>query len=121
MLSFLLRGVAIMLGTVALAAVPAAGAHDVPYAWSAAKVMRMTDGARVRVGSRVVRIDAETTLCAGQGTPTRRRGVRVWRHFACTYTTFTRQRPGRDVDFRVHVLGSRRFAITDARWVPDAA
>jgi hypothetical protein len=110
----------IMLGTVALATAPAARAHDVPFAWSVGKVMRMTDGARVGVGGRVVRIDVETTLCAGQGTPTRRRGVRVWRHFACTYTTFTRQRPGRDVDFRVHVLGSRRFAITNARWVPDA-
>ena len=26
---------------------------------------------------------------------------------------------GRDVDFRVHVLGVRRFVITEARWVPD--
>jgi hypothetical protein len=24
---------------------------------------------------------------------------------------------GRDVEFRVHVLGGRRFAIADARWV----
>ena len=106
-----------MLGTFALAA--GAGAHDVPYAWSVSKVMRVTDGARLRVGGSTVRVDVETTLCAGQGASTRRRGTRVWRHFACTYTTFTRQRPGRDVDFRVHVLGLRRFAITDARWVPD--
>ena len=109
-----------MLGAVSLALAGAAGAHDVPNAWSVAKVMRVTDDARVRVGGRVVRVDMETTLCAGQGTSTRRRGVRVWRHFVCTYTTFTRQRPDRDVDFRVHVLGLRRFVITDARWVSDA-
>ena len=107
-----------MLGALALAG--AAQAHDVRYAWSVAKAMRVTDDARVRVGGRVVRVDIQTTLCAGQGTSTRRRGVRVWRHFVCTYTTFTRQRPDRDVDFRVHVLGLRRFVITDARWVPDA-
>jgi hypothetical protein len=109
-----------MLGAVSLALAGAGGAHDVPNAWSVAKVMRVTDDARVRVGGRVVRVDIQTTLCAGQGTSTRRRGVRVWRHFVCTYTTFTRQRPDRDVDFRVHVLGLRRFVITDARWVPDA-
>ena len=104
-----------MLGAVSLALAGAAVAHDGPYAWSVAKVMRVTDDARVRVGGRVVRVDIETTLCAGQGTSTRRRGVRVWRHFVCTYTTFTRQRPDRDIDFRVHVLGVRRFVITDAR------
>jgi hypothetical protein len=106
-----------MLGMLAFAA--PAGAHDVPYAWTVAKVMRVTDDARVRVGGSVVRVDVDTTLCAGQGTAMRRHGVRAWRHFACTHTTFTRHRPGRDIDFRVHVLGTRRFVITDARWVPD--
>jgi hypothetical protein len=89
----------------------------VPFSWSVAKVMRVTDDARVRVGTSVVRINADTTLCAGQGTSRRRRGVRRWRHFVCTYTTFTPRGIGRDVDFRVHVLGVRRFVITDARWV----
>ena len=111
------RGVAVILGLLAVAA-PAA-AHDVPYSWSVAKVMRVTDDVRVRVGKGVVRIHAETTLCAGQGPARRRRGVRRWRHFACTYTTFTRQGIGRDLDFRLHVLGVRRFVITDARWIGD--
>jgi hypothetical protein len=106
-----------MLGLLAVAA-PAA-AHDVSYLWSVAKVMRVTDDARVRVGKSVVRIDAETTLCAGQGTSRRRRGVRRWRHFVCTYTTFTRGSVDRDLDFRVHVLGIRRFVITDAHWVGE--
>jgi hypothetical protein len=43
--------------------------------------------------------------------------VRQWRHFRCTHTT--RRGLGRDVDFRVHVLGVRRFLITDARWIAD--
>jgi hypothetical protein len=102
-----------MLGSLALAA-PAAG-HDVPFYWSVAKVMRVTDDARVRAGKTVVRIDEATTLCSGQGSSRRRNGVRRWRHFLCTYTT--RRGLGRDVEFRVHVLGVRRFVITDARWI----
>ena len=88
-----------------------------PFFWSVAKVMRATDDARVRVGASVVRIDADTTLCAGEGTWRRRRGVRQWRHFVCTCTTFTPRGIGRDLDFRVHALGVRRFVIRDARWV----
>jgi hypothetical protein len=109
------RGVALILGSLALAA--PAGAHDVPFFWSVAKVMRVTDDVRVRVGKSLVRIDADTTLCAGQETSRRRSGVRRWRHFVCTYTTFSRRGIDRDLEFRVHVLGIRRFVITDARWV----
>jgi hypothetical protein len=106
-------GVALILGSLALAA--PAGAHDVSFHWSVAKVMRVTDDARVRAGKTVVRIDEATTLCGGQGPSRRRNGVRQWRHFLCTYTT--RRGLGRDIEFRVHVLGVRRFVITDARWV----
>jgi hypothetical protein len=109
------RGVALILGSLALAA--PAGAHDTPFFWSLAKVMGATDGARVRIAGSVVRIEAATTLCTGEGTSRRRRGVRRWRHFLCTSTTVTRRGLGRDVDFRVHVVGVRRFVITDARWV----
>jgi hypothetical protein len=107
------RGVALILGGLALAA--PAGAHDVPFHWSVEKVMRVTDDARVRAGKTVVRIDAATTLCSGQGPWRRLNGVRQWRHFMCTYTT--KRGLGRDIEFRVHVLGVRRFVITDARWV----
>lgn len=107
------RGVALILGSLVLAA--PAGAHDVPFHWSVAKVMRATDDARVRAGKTVVRIDEATTLCSGQGRWRRRNSIRKWRHFLCTYTT--RRGLGRDVEFRVHVLGVRRFVITDARWV----
>jgi hypothetical protein len=111
------RGVALILGSLALA--PAAGAHNVPFFWSVAKVMRVTDDVRIRVGERPVRIDADTTLCSGQGPSRRPSGVRRWRHFVCTYTTFGPRGVGRDLEFRVHVLGVRRFVIDDARWVGD--
>ena len=110
-----LRRVALVLTLLALAA--PAGAHDVPFLWSVAKAMRTIDEVRLRVGDSVVRIEADTTLCAGRGASRRGGGVRQWRHFVCTYTIVSERGIGRDVDFRVHVLGVRRFAITDARWV----
>jgi hypothetical protein len=108
-------GVVLMLLSFVLVA-PAAG-HERGASWPAAKTMRVVDGKRVRVGASVVRVDVETTLCSGEGRGTRRGGVRVWRHFRCTFTTFTALGPGRDVEFRVHPLDARRVAITDARWV----
>jgi hypothetical protein len=103
---------ALLLAAGAPAAVPASTAY-----WPLAKAMRMLDGTRVRVGSRVVRIRSETTLCAGEGASIRRRGVRRWSRFTCTYTTFTRQGLDRDLDFRIRVTGARRFTIVDAHWV----
>lgn len=81
--------------------------------------MRVTDEVPLRVGNERVRIEADTTLCSGQGTSRRRSGVRRWRHFVCTYTIITSRGIGRDLEFRVHVLGVRRFMITDTRWVGD--
>lgn len=108
-------GVALVLLSLLLAA-PAA-AHRGGAFWSVAKVMRAVDDAPVRVGTKSLRVDSETTLCSGEGPATRRRGVRMWTHFRCTYTTFTPRGPGRDVEFRVHALDARRIAITDARWI----
>ena len=107
----------VLAGVVLFAAVAAGtGAAATPY-WSAGKVLRKLDGSAVHVGTRTIRVSSETTLCAGEGPSIRRHGVRMWRHFACTYTTFTRSGADRDIDFRVHVRGSWRFAITDAHWV----
>jgi hypothetical protein len=95
---------------------PAAG-RALRFYWPMSKVMRAIDDVRVRVGTRVVRIHKETTLCSGLAPSIRRAGIRRWSRFACTYTTFTKQGVDRDVDFRVRILGLRRFAITDAHWV----
>jgi hypothetical protein len=81
------------------------------------KLMRSIDDVRVRVGARVVRIHTETTLCSGDGRPIRRRGVRMWSRFSCTYTTFTKQGVDRDLEFRVDVVSAKRFVIRDVHWI----
>ena len=88
--------------------------------WSTAKVLRRLDGAKVSVGARVVRVRSATTLCAGQGTSIRRHGIRLWRRFVCTYTTFTKAGVDRDLDFRVRTISGTRFAVWDAHWVRQA-
>ena len=103
-----------MLAALVLAA--PASAADARY-WSVAKVMRSIDGARIDVGTRVVRVESDTALCSGSGGSRRVRGVRVWRVFFCTYTTFTKRGIGPDLEFSVRPVSARRFVITGARWV----
>ena len=98
-------------------ATPAA-AHTGGAFWPVAKVMRAIDDARIRVGTKVVRVDSDTTLCSGEGRARLRKGVRTWTHFRCTFSTFTAGGPGRDIEFRLHALDARRFATTSARWTP---
>ncbi|MFL5923523.1 MAG: hypothetical protein ACJ75Q_00200 [Gaiellaceae bacterium] len=100
-----------------LAAAPAAGGTTDRY-WSTAKLLRKLDGAKVLVSSRTVRIRSATTLCAGRGISIRRRGVRLWSRFLCTYTTFTKGGVDRDLDFRVRVRSATRVTIWDAHWIP---
>jgi hypothetical protein len=88
----------------------------VPF-WSTDKVLRKLNGDLVRVGSRRVRIHSDTTLCSGRGTSVRRNGMRMWRRFLCTYTTFTKAGVDRDLEFRVRVLSRTRYAVWDAHWV----
>jgi hypothetical protein len=97
-------------------AAPAGGRALTAY-WPMTKLMRSIDDVRVRVGTRVVRIHSETTLCSGGGRPIQRLGVRMWSRFSCTYTTFTRRGIDRDLDFEVHVVSAKRFAIRDAHWI----
>jgi len=108
-------GVVLILLSFVLAAPAAAHTHGA--FWPTVKAMGAVDGARVPIGTKVVRVDVDTTLCSGEGPAIRRRGVRAWKHFRCTYTTFTSSGPGRDVEFRVHALDARRIAITNARWI----
>jgi hypothetical protein len=110
-------GIVVIMSAIAFGA-PAAAA-DVRAYWSVAKVMRAIDNARIHIGGRVVRVDSDTTLCGGRGAVRTVRGIRRWRLFACTYTTFTKQIVGRDLDFRVRTRDARRFVITDARWVGE--
>ena len=56
-------------------------------------------------------------MCAGQGASVRLRGVRMWRRFACTYTTFTKAGVDRDIDFNVEIRTATHFVVSDAYWV----
>jgi hypothetical protein len=85
--------------------------------WPVAKVMARIDDAHVSVGGRRIRVVSASTLCSGEGRSLRRRGIRMWRLFACTYTTFTKRGVDRDLDFRVRIRDARRFTIFDAHWV----
>jgi len=109
------RAGVVLAAAVAFLASPATAA--VPSYWSVGKVLQRLDGATIRVGSRPVRVHSATTLCAGIGRPIRIKSVRRWHSFACTYTTFTKAGPGRDVEFRVYALTRQRFAVAGARWI----
>jgi hypothetical protein len=106
--------------TLFLAAPGAAVAHAGPWHWPLQKVMQRIDGNRINVGGRVVRIDSETMLCSGLGRAVRQRGTRAWKHFDCTYSVFVAGRGIYDCDFRVHVLGRRKYLITNPRWTSGA-
>jgi hypothetical protein len=106
-----------VLAAVLFVLVAPGGAAAATWYWPMGKLMRLIDETRLRVGTRVVRIHRETTLCSGEGRSIRRSGVRRWSRFACTFTTFTRAGLDRDVDFRVVVTGRSSFRIVDAHWV----
>jgi hypothetical protein len=102
---------------VVLACAAPAFARAMTSYWPMPKLMRSIDDVRVRVGARVVRIHTETTLCSGDGQSIRRRGIRMWSRFSCTYTTFTKQGVDRDLEFRVDVVSAKRFVIRDVHWI----
>jgi hypothetical protein len=102
-----------------LGAAPDARSHDTRSAWPYAILIERISGKRVTLPDRRIRIDRDLVICNGEGRPTRRGGVRRWKHFTCTQTLFERDGAGRDVTFRVHVLGPIRFVITNARYGPD--
>ena len=104
-----------MLLSLALSAPVAA--HRGGAFWTHAKVTRAIDDKRIRVGTKLVRVDTDTTLCAGDGRGWLRHGTRRWMHFHCTFTTFTVLGADKDLEFRVHALDGGRMAITDAHWV----
>jgi hypothetical protein len=110
-----LRLAAVLLVVLVLAG-PARAATATRY-WTLAHAMRAIDGVRIRVGTRVVRIGTDSTLCSGEGRKIRRHGVRMWHRFACTYTTFTKKGIDRDLEFQVYVIGRTGFAIRDAHWI----
>ena len=111
-----MRVAAALLVALVVAATPAVAQTPARY-WSLTKLLRRIDGARIHIGARTVRVVSASTLCTGRGPSIRRDGVRRWQRFICTYTTFTKAGVDRDLDFRVRVLGVKRYRIYDAHWV----
>ena len=102
-----------------LAGSGAAVAHPGHWYWSLQKAMQQLDGKRVHVGARTVRLDSATALCSGAGRAVRQRGTRAWKHFDCTYSLSISGRGLHDCEFRLHVLGVRKYTITNARWIGE--
>jgi hypothetical protein len=111
--------VGVVLVVVLLLVTPAAAADGGSF-WSVGKVLRRVDGTSVHVGARTLRIDDATTLCAGYGKSVRGASGRMWQHFNCTYTTFTRALVDKDLDFRLHVRDRTRFVLSQVHWVRGA-
>jgi hypothetical protein len=86
------------------------------WSWPVEKVMQTIDGTRLGVDGRRLRIDSATALCSGLGSPVVRSGVRRWRAFDCTYTTF-KGGIDRDVEFRVAVTGPNGYSVLSSDWV----
>jgi hypothetical protein len=111
-------GLAVLPVLAVLALAPEARTHDTPAAWPyRTLIVRITGQSVTSLGPRI-RVDRDLVICSGDGTPIRRRGVRLWKHFTCTQTLFDRSGLDRDITFRVHVLGRTRFLITNARYGP---
>jgi hypothetical protein len=99
----------------AVPVVPAVAAVAPSGFWSLGKTMHGLDGMRLRVGARVVRLDAPSLLCSGLGRAVRDRGVRKWRRFQCTYVAFI-SGGTYDCEFRAFVVHGR-LSLRDPRWI----
>jgi hypothetical protein len=113
------RRLAIGAGLSVLVLAMPAPARVPPTYWTVGKVMRHLDNTRIALKARSIRVETESTLCSGEGAAIRRQGVRMWRRFVCTFTTFDRQGVDRDLDFRVRVTGTTRFVVLDPHWVGE--
>jgi hypothetical protein len=82
--------------------------------WSLTKLVRRLAGSAIRIEGRVVRLDAGTLTCSGEGDGRSRAGRRVWTHFSCIQPTFPPgQLAGADALFRVHTTGPTTFLVRD--------
>jgi hypothetical protein len=108
-------GIGVVLSLLVLLTATTAQGADARY-WSLQKVMRKIDEMQIRLNRRVVRVESDSALCSGEGASIRRGGVRMWRRFACTFTTFTKRGIDRDLEFRLRVTSATRFVVLDVRW-----
>jgi hypothetical protein len=109
---------AAVVAVLVFAGTSAAPAHPGRWYWSERDVVRQIAGTVIRVEGKRVRI-ASTVTCMGEGRRVVRRGGVRWKHFSCTQPILFPGGgglAGPDALFRVHVVGSRRFRVTNARF-----
>jgi hypothetical protein len=107
-----------VVAVVVLAAPSAAPAHPGRWYWSERDVVRQIARAVIRVEGKRVRISS-TVTCMGEGRRVVRRGIVRWKHFSCIQPILFPGGgglAGPDALFRMHVVGSRRFRVTNARF-----
>jgi hypothetical protein len=111
-------GLAAVLAVAFLAGASPAAAHPGPWHWSEGEGVKRIVGTVIKVEGKRVRISSPVT-CLGQGRRVLRRGVYRWKHFSCIQSILSPRGggiAGPDVLFRVHVVGARRFGVTNARF-----
>ena len=102
-----------MLGAVS------ASAHRGLWSWSERKVVNTLAGRAIKVEGKRVPLERPTLVCWGEGPGVVRRGMRRWKHFRCIQPTFFPSPgvlAGPDALFRVHIVGERRFVISNRRF-----
>ena len=117
--SLVIASVAAVAAIVVFAGASVASAHPGPWYWSEREVLRRIAGTVIRVEGKRVRIASTPVTCMGEGRHLVRRGVDRWKHFTCFQSTlFPRGGglAGPDALFRVHVVGTRRFRVTNTRF-----
>mgnify|MGYP003288706964 CR=1 FL=1 len=116
--SLAIARLAAVLAAVVLAGASAASAHPGPWYRSERDVLQRIAGTVIRVEGKRVRISL-TVTCMGEGRRLVRRGVDRWKHFSCVQPVLFPPGgglAGPDALFRVHVVGARRFRVTNARF-----
>jgi hypothetical protein len=116
--SLAITSLAAVLAVAVLAGASPASAHPGRWYWSERDVVKRIVGTVIKVEGKRIRISSPIT-CGGEGRRVVRRSVYRWKHFSCIQPIlFPRGGglAGPDVLFRVHVVGARRFRITNARF-----
>ena len=116
--SLAITTLAAVLAFVVLAGASATSAHPGRWYWSERDVLTRIVGTVIRVEGKRVRISS-TVTCMGEGRRVVRRGVDRWKHFSCIQPILFPGGgglAGPDALFRVHVVGVRRFRVTNARF-----
>jgi hypothetical protein len=116
--SLAIARLAAVIAVMVLAGASAASAHPGPWYWRERDVLEKIVGTVISIEGKRVRISS-TVTCMGEGRRVVRRGVDRWKHFSCIQSMLFPPGgglAGPDALFRVHVVGARRFRVTNSRF-----